>query len=131
MASLSRSAFKAQVIDNPSFGVYIEQEPYLRELIEAYMASKFQTVLEILQRFSTRHYIDVHLTSHVTHLMESIKNRAVVLYFQPFSSIRLDRMSQAFGWTVNEVELQVVTLIQSGHIQGRVDSQNKVTSVPL
>ncbi|KAF8915348.1 G protein pathway suppressor 1 [Mucidula mucida] len=129
MASLSRSAFKAQVIDNPSFGVYIEQEPYLRELIEAYMASKFQTVLEILQRFSTRHYIDVHLTSHVTHLMEKIKNRAVVLYFQPFSSIRLDRMSQAFGWTVNEVEMQVVTLIQSGNIQGRVDSQNKILQV--
>ncbi len=56
MASLSRSAFKAQVIDNPSFGVYIEQEPYLRELIEAYMASKFQTVLEILQRFSVREH---------------------------------------------------------------------------
>ena len=35
-------------------------------------------------------------------------------------------MSAAFGWTVEEVEQQVVGLIQSGHIQGRVDSQNKV-----
>lgn len=35
-------------------------------------------------------------------------------------------MSTAFGWTVEEVEEQVVGLIQSGEIQGRVDSQNKV-----
>ncbi|KAG7445325.1 G protein pathway suppressor 1 [Guyanagaster necrorhizus] len=125
MASLSRAALKAQVIDNPTFGVYIEQEPYLRELIEAYMASKFQTVLDLLSRYSTRHYIDIHLTTHVQALMNAIKNRAVVLYFQPFSSIRLDRMSQAFGWSVDETEGQVVTLIQSGDIQGRVDSQNK------
>lgn len=35
-------------------------------------------------------------------------------------------MSAAFGWTVSEVEQHVVALIQSGDIQGRVDSQNKV-----
>jgi COP9 signalosome complex subunit 1 len=50
----------------------------------------------------------------------------VVLYFQPFATIKLDRMSTAFGWTIEEVEHHVVNLIQSGNIQGRVDSQNKV-----
>jgi COP9 signalosome complex subunit 1 len=37
-------------------------------------------------------------------------------------------MSAAFGWTIEEVEYHVVNLIQSGDIQGRVDSQNKVSS---
>lgn len=50
----------------------------------------------------------------------------MVLYFQPFATIKLDRMSAAFGWTIEEVEHHVVNLIQSGDIQGRVDSQNKV-----
>ena len=40
-------------------------------------------------------------------------------------------MSQAFGWTVEEVEQHVVALIQSGAIKGRVDSQNKVPSYKL
>jgi len=40
--------------------------------------------------------------------------------------IQLDRMSEVFGWTVDVVEQHVVNLIQSGEIQGRVDSQNKV-----
>jgi COP9 signalosome complex subunit 1 len=40
-------------------------------------------------------------------------------------------MSAAFGWTVEEVEQQVVALIQSGDIKGRVDSQNKVDLLSL
>lgn len=35
-------------------------------------------------------------------------------------------MATAFGWTVQQVEEQVVNLIQAGEIRGRVDSQNKV-----
>ena len=53
--------------------------------------------------------------------MNLIRNSAVLLY-----SIKLDRMSAAFGWKIEEVEYHVVNLIQSRHIQGCVDSQNKV-----
>jgi COP9 signalosome complex subunit 1 len=40
-------------------------------------------------------------------------------------------MASAFGWTVEEVEQNVVFLIQSGRIEGRVDSQNKVRNTTL
>ncbi|KIJ64919.1 hypothetical protein HYDPIDRAFT_89529 [Hydnomerulius pinastri MD-312] len=126
LASLSRSAIKAQLIDNPVFSVYIEQEPYVRDLIQAYMASDFRTTLDLLSRYSTRHYIDIHLGVHVNDITQQIRNTAIVLYFKPFETIRLERMSAAFGWSVEEVEREVVALIQSGQIQGRVDSQNKI-----
>jgi COP9 signalosome complex subunit 1 len=126
LASLSRSAFKAQVLENPQFGVYVEQEPHVRELIEAHITSNFKVVLDLLNKYQTRHCLDIHLAPHVHDLTSAIRNRAVVLYFQPFSSIRLDRMSAAFGWSIDEVEQQIISLIQSGDIKGRVDSQNKV-----
>jgi len=126
LATFQRSAIKSKILENSIFGSYIEQEPYMRELIEAYMNSNFKVVLELLSRYSTRHYIDIHLSPHVHDLMNLIKNCAVVLYFQPFATIKLDRMSAAFGWTIEEVEHHVVNLIQSGNIQGRVDSQNKI-----
>jgi COP9 signalosome complex subunit 1 len=144
LATFQRSAIKSKILENSVFGSYMEQEPYMRELIEAYMNSNFKVVLELLSRYSvrsfcyscltsslcfvfqTRHYIDVHLSTHVHDLMDLIRNWAVVLYFQPFATIKLDRMSAAFGWTIEEVEYHVVNLIQSGNIQGRVDSQNKV-----
>ena len=55
-----------------------------------------------------------------------IRARALSLYFQPFSTIHLERMSAAFGWTIEETEKEVVSLIKRGEILGRVDSQNKV-----
>ncbi|KAJ7628348.1 26S proteasome subunit RPN7-domain-containing protein [Roridomyces roridus] len=126
LASLPRSALKTNILENSTFGVYVEQEPYVRELVEAYLGSNFKTVLELLNRYSSRHALDIYLAPHVVELTNLIRNWAVVLYFQPFASIKLDRMSAAFGWTVEEVEEQVVQLIQSGQIQGRVDSQNKI-----
>ncbi|KAF8153316.1 26S proteasome subunit RPN7-domain-containing protein [Crassisporium funariophilum] len=126
LATFQRADIKRRVLENSIFGAYIEQEPYIRELIEAYMNSNFKTVLELLSRYSTRHYVDVHLHSHVHDLTNLIRNWAVVLYFQPFATIKLERMSAAFGWTMEEVEHHVVNLIQSGDIQGRVDSQNKI-----
>ena len=35
-------------------------------------------------------------------------------------------MAGAFGWSIDQVEGQVVGLIQAGEVQARVDSQNKV-----
>lgn len=55
-----------------------------------------------------------------------IRNRALVLFFQPFASIRLERIGAAFGWSVEEAEREVVALIQANEIKARVDSQNKV-----
>ncbi|KAH6877424.1 G protein pathway suppressor 1 [Coprinopsis sp. MPI-PUGE-AT-0042] len=126
LATFPRASIKSRLLENTNFTLYMEHEPYIRDLIQAYMNSNFKVVLELLNRYSTRHYIDVHLAPHVHDLSNLIRNWAVVLYFQPFATIRLDRMSAAFGWTVEEVEQQVVGLIQSGHIQGRVDSQNKI-----
>lgn len=71
--------------------------------------------------------VDIHLSSHVQNLVHLIRSRALVLYFQPFASIKLESMSLAFGWTPEYLEQQIVGLIQAGEIQARVDKQNRVT----
>ena len=145
LSSYSRTAIKAQILENSVFGAYVEQEPYVRELLESYMGNRFKLMLETLERYSvrstlplvsltvlirryvqTRHALDLHIGGHLTNITNLIRSRALVQYFQPFASIKLERMSSAFGWTVDELERQVVTLIQAGEIQARVDRQNKV-----
>ncbi|CDO77396.1 hypothetical protein BN946_scf184857.g2, partial [Trametes cinnabarina] len=131
LATFPRSTIRAQILDNEDFGTYIEQEPYIRELLESYISNRFKTVLEILERYSTRHYLDIHLYQHVQNLTNLIRSKSLVLYFQPFSAIKLERMSQAFGWSVDELEQQIVALIQSGEIKARVDRQNKVGLIAI
>ena len=123
----------------------MEYEPYVRQLVDAYMASKFKTVLEILNQYSvcnfviinhtysdtpqTRHYLDIHLFPHVHDLTNLIRDRALALYFKPFASIKLERMAFAFGLDLEELERLVIGLIKCGEIQGRIDSRNKVGEI--
>lgn len=58
--------------------------------------------------------------------MNEIKKRTLVLYFQPFASVRLEKMGLAFGLSIAETEKLVIELIQEGRIKARVDSTNKV-----
>ena len=54
LATFPRAAIKARISENSVFGAYMEQEPYIRELVEAYTNSSFKTVLDILSRYSVR-----------------------------------------------------------------------------
>jgi len=47
------------LLENDSFSIYIEYEPHVRELVEAYMASKFSTVLELLERYSVGNIVAI------------------------------------------------------------------------
>ncbi|KAI9513524.1 26S proteasome subunit RPN7-domain-containing protein [Russula earlei] len=123
LATLGRTELRARVIE--SEGLAGEGEG-MKELLDAWMASNFRAVLGLLEKFSARHLLDPLLGPHVANLTALIRTRAVVLYFQPFATIRLDRMSAAFGWTVEDTEREVVALIQRGDIHGRVDTQNKI-----
>lgn len=49
---MTRGAIKSQLLENAVFGLYIEQEPYVRELLEAYISNNFKTVLELLSKYS-------------------------------------------------------------------------------
>ena len=54
LAGMSRGALKTQLEGSKHFGDCLEQEPYVRELLNAYMGSNFKTVLELLTRYSVR-----------------------------------------------------------------------------
>ena len=54
---MSRGTLKTQLEGSKHFGDYLEQEPYVRELLNAYTSSNFKTVLELLTRYSVRNLI--------------------------------------------------------------------------
>ncbi|KAJ7438697.1 hypothetical protein B0H11DRAFT_2358278 [Mycena galericulata] len=89
LASLPHSALKTQILENSTFGVYVEQEPYVRQVVPE---QQLQDRVALLGASPLAPPLSVPLLT------------LEVRYFQPFASIKLDRMSNVFRWTVEEVE---------------------------
>ncbi|CEL53360.1 COP9 signalosome complex subunit 1 OS=Arabidopsis thaliana GN=CSN1 PE=1 SV=2 [Rhizoctonia solani AG-1 IB] len=126
LATLTRSQIKASIVESDTFTYFVEQEPYIREIIDAYTANNFKVVLELLDRHSARHGLDIVLAPHIGPLTSLIRDRALVLYTTPFTSIRLQRLADAFGLSLTDVEAHTVRLVREGQVKGRVDANEKV-----
>jgi len=48
------------------------------------------------------------------------------LFFRPFSHAKISRMAEAFGVSQNEMENRLVSLIERGAVQARIDNVKKV-----
>ncbi|KAJ7939272.1 hypothetical protein B0H13DRAFT_2301035 [Mycena leptocephala] len=77
LAILLCPALKTQIFENSTFGVYVELAPYVRELVGAHLSRTFKAVLELLNRYSWRHALDIYLAPRVTELMNMIRNWVV------------------------------------------------------
>ncbi|KZV75677.1 hypothetical protein PENSPDRAFT_680900 [Peniophora sp. CONT] len=123
LATLDRPELKRRYSNGDSV---LGEGPGMKELIDAWLGSRFRAVITLLDSQSTAFALDPLLAPHAPALAYQIRARALALYFRPFSTIKLEKMSAAFGWSVQETEKEVVSLIKSGEIQGRVDSREKV-----
>jgi COP9 signalosome complex subunit 1 len=127
MATFSRQQFKRLVIDNANIRPYLEHTPFLKDLIQLYYNSRFLPALQSLEDNMTRLRLDIHLAAHVHDLMAKIKDKMVEQYFEPFRSVKIEKMASAFGWNVTALEKTLVRLIEGGSMKARIDKQAQVS----
>lgn len=65
---------------------------------------------------------------HIDRLYVKIRNKALKEYFQPYSSVDLEKMAKAFKTTMADLETELVELINNNQIHARIDSFNKVST---
>ncbi|KAL7416943.1 26S proteasome subunit RPN7-domain-containing protein [Mrakia frigida] len=126
VATLRRSALKSELLGNESFRAFVDEESYVRDIVDSFVEGKYKIALDLLETHSARHLLTPHLAHHLSNLTQSVRRRALIQYFQPFESVKLSRMGTAFGMKEEEVLRMVIELVESGEIDGRVDLPNKV-----
>lgn len=109
----------------------LELEPHLREVLSAFRESRYKDALATLERHQARYLLDVHLSHQVGNLMGLIRSRAIIQYLEPFETARIARMAEAFGFSDERMEQDVVALIGAGDLKARIDSRDKVRRAPL
>ncbi|KAJ7544309.1 hypothetical protein O6H91_09G073400 [Diphasiastrum complanatum] len=126
LASFDRSELKSKVIDNITFRNFLELMPEVRELIHDFYASRYASCLGCLQKLKPNLLLDIHLYDHVETLYEQIRHKALIQYTNPFISVDLNTMANAFTTTVAGLEKELAALIMENQIQARIDSHNKI-----
>lgn len=157
LATLPRAELKHDILGNSELKYNMDHggAAYTRDLVEAFVGAKYKKVLDILaehkvkytsssnsfledsysNRLQWRLVFDLHLQPQVTHLINAIRHRAYVQYFEPFQNVQLSRMATSFGVDEErarpQFEKDVIGLIQDGMLKARVDDIEKVCFVML
>lgn len=97
LASMSRSELQTKVLDSATFRAFLELEPHIRRAISFFVACKYTQCLEILESYRTDYLLDLYLQPHVDRIYRKIRNKSIVQYFEPFSSVKLEQMEKVFG----------------------------------
>lgn len=126
LATYSRQDLKTRVLEAEGCKHALSAAPEWRELIQHYLNNNYKACFSGLRDLKPKLLLDPHLAPHVSKLHNKALDRAYVLYFRPFSSVKLGSMATAFGLEVAQLEDALVNLISKKQIQARIDSQNKV-----
>ena len=126
LASFDRSELKQKVIDSVSFRNLLELVPEVREVVYDFYASRYASCLRMLEGLKKYLEYDMYLHRHINELCKQIREKAIIQYTIPFTSVVLKNMAVAFNTNVDGLEKEIAALIAKGHIQARVDSHNKI-----
>lgn len=128
MASFDRDQFKRMVLDNASLRPYLEHNPFLKDLILKYYSSKFLQALQIIETNMSRLLLDIHLSKHVNTIIDRIRDRMLELYFEPYKSVKFEKMASTFGLEVPALQSQIIRLIKRGTLKARINTRDQVGS---
>jgi COP9 signalosome complex subunit 1 len=126
LASFDRQDLYTRVIASSSFKQFLELDPLLRDVVTQFHQSSYASCLRTLEDMRSSLMLDMYLSQHLQTLLTMIRNKALIQYFSPFSSVDLHRMAAAFNTSVSSLEDELTQLILDGQISARIDSHAKV-----
>jgi len=121
---LKRKQLKVQMLDNAQIMGYLDRAPVVKKLVHAMHDSKYSLVMETLRSLMKDFQLDYYLHSVAEELVNAVRGKALVQYFQPFSAMDLNRMARDFGVGLVQIEEELHKAILSGLVKGKIDLGN-------
>jgi len=125
LAEFDRGEILRNVITNFTFRNYLELVPQMQTIIQDFYDSNYASCLQSLDILKNDLQLDFHLHDHINVLYKKVRNKAIVQYFSPYTSIDLKSMSDAFQTDIPSLEKELSQLIVDNVISARIDSHNK------
>jgi COP9 signalosome complex subunit 1 len=126
LASMEREHLQTKVLDSSSFRTFLELEPHIRRAVTQFVNGRYSACIATLESHRADYMLDLYLQKHIPKLYAKIRSKCIVQYLIPFSCVTLDTMNAAFGSPENPIEQELVTMIQSGVLNARINTIDKV-----
>jgi len=124
LAVLERNQLKEQMLDNAEIMGYLQRAPVVKNLVIAMHESKYAVVMKTLASLMKDFRLDYYLYTVCDSLVDAVRGKALVQYFEPFSSMNLNRMARDFGVGLDHIEEELHKAILSGQVKGKIDLSN-------
>jgi len=124
LAELKRDRLKRKLVENVPFMAYLDKAPVVKKLVYAMTNAQYRLVMNLLGSLKEDFQLDYYLHNVVDGLMNAIRGKALVQYFEPFSSMNLSRMARDFGVSLSDIEEELRKAILSGEVKGKIDLAN-------
>lgn len=126
LATMDRREVSLRVVNSGTFRDLLNQAPVeVRDAANDYFGSRYGTALMALERLRPVLMLDPYMADHVEALLSAVRAQAVTQYTRPFTTLDLVAMASAFHTDEASLEQELVTLIASKQISGRIDTHSK------
>ncbi len=126
LASMDRNALQRNVLDNAQFRTFLEHAPHIRRAVTQFVSGRYSACIAILEAYRPDYLLDIYLQKHIATIYSQIRSKCIVQYLIPFSCVSLDTMNKAFGGPNQDIEAELADMIQSGVLQARINTIDKV-----
>jgi len=125
LASMERGHLQTEVLNSKTFRTFLELEPHIRRAVTQFVNGRYSACIATLESHRADYMLDLYLQKHIPKLYTKIRSKCIVQYLIPFSCVTLDTMNAAFGSPENPIEQELVTMIQSGALNARINTIDK------
>ncbi len=126
LATFSRQELRRHFVEKKAFlNNYTSLSPEVKTLALGFIHGKYESCLKQLEALKPRLLLDVHLSRYASSLTTMIAEKILVQYFAPYKAVSLTRMAAALGMSYAQLEASLASLIASGRIPARIDSQGQ------
>lgn len=126
LASYDRNSLRQRLLENENFRKCAELAPHVLSVAKNIINCNYAAAFQTLKQYENDWLLDINLGPYLYKIISQIRERAIVQYFHPYSSIAMSQMASAFSTDLSSLERELVHLIADNKIQARIDSHNKV-----
>ena len=124
LASFNREELRDLVLNNQkgAFRAHLETASDIREVVNDFYNSKYTSCFATLDGMREALTLDIHLGAHIDALYKRIRDRALIQYVEPYVTVDLCVMAQAFNTTAEKVQDELARLIEEDKIRAKIDA---------